>query len=109
MKRKSALLLGILCLAARSAAAQGDGEKQVRDFFSAHCTECHGDEVKKKNLRLDNIPATFADRAVRERWAQVHDRIRVGEMPPKNHAQPKPDEVKPVLAWIAARVDGAEA
>src|SRR4029077_12068740 len=56
-----------------------------------------------------NIPAAFGDRAVRERWAQVHDRLRAGEMPPKNHAQPKPDEVRPVLAWIAARVDGAEA
>jgi hypothetical protein len=29
--------------------------------------------------------------------------------PPKTHAQPKADEVAPVLAWIAARVDGAEA
>jgi len=109
MKRKTAVLAGILCLAARSLSAQADGEKQVRDFFTAHCTECHGDEVKKKNLRLDNIPATFNDRAVRDRWGQVHDRIRLGEMPPKAHAQPKPEEVKPVLAWIAARVDGAEA
>src|SRR5262245_52539736 len=90
--------------------AQADGERQVRKFFDAHCIECHGADVKKKNLRLDTLPAAFDDRAVRDRWAQVHDRIRLGEMPPpKNHAQPKPDEVQPVLAWIAARVDGADA
>src|SRR6185295_7025024 len=59
-------------------------------------------------LRLDNIAATFTDRSLRDRWGQVHDRIRLGEMPPKNHPQPKPEEVAPVLAWIAARVDAAE-
>ncbi len=97
-----AVLAGILM-------TQADGERKVRDFFSAHCTECHGDEVKKKGLRLDTLPAAFADRAVREQWGRVHDRMRQGEMPPKKHAQPKPDEVAPVLAWIAARVDAAEA
>ena len=97
-----------LLAATRPLQAQAD-EKKVRDFLSAHCIECHGDEVKKKNLRLDTLPTTFADRTIRERWGLVHDRIRQGEMPPKNHAQPRPDEIKPVLAWIAARVDGAEA
>src|SRR6185436_13160207 len=94
-----------LLTATRPLQAQAD-EKKVRDFFSAHCTECHDAETKKKDLRLDNLAANFNDRALRERWGLVHDRIRQGEMPPKNHKQPKPDEIKPVLAWIAARVDG---
>ncbi len=89
--------------------AQAEGERQVREFIGAHCTKCHGAEVQKEGLRLDTLPAAFSDRAVRDRWAQVHDRIRLGEMPPKSKAQPKPEEVKPVLAWIAARVDGADA
>ncbi len=96
--------------AASSLQAQQADEKQVRAFFDAHCTECHGAEVKKKNLRLDTLPATFNDRSVRDRWAQVHDRIRLGEMPPpKTHAQPKEDERKPVLAWIAPSVRGPRA
>src|SRR5436190_3300907 len=107
--RISVLVVGALLASAGSLRAQADGEKPVREFFNAHCTECHGDEVKKKGLRLDTLPTTFNDRVVRDRWAQVYDRIRQGEMPPKNHAQPKPDALKPVLAWIAARVDGAEA
>ena len=104
-----AVLVGTLLAAAGSLGAQADGDRQVREFFGARCTECHGAEVKKKGLRLDTLPATFSDREVRDRWAQVHDRIRLGEMPPKAHARPTPDEIKPVLAWIAARVDGAEA
>src|SRR5258706_4788005 len=104
-----ALLVGTLPAAADPLGAQADGERQVREFFRAHCTECHDAEVKKKGLRLDNLAATFSDRALRDRWAQVHDRIRLGEMPPKAHPQPRPEEIKPVLAWIAARVDGAEA
>jgi mono/diheme cytochrome c family protein len=102
------VVLGMLA-AAGSLQAQDDGEKRVRRFFDTHCTECHGAEVKKKNLRLDTLPATFTDRTVRERWVQTYDRIRQGEMPPpKSHAQPKPEELKPVLAWIGARIDGAE-
>ncbi len=100
--KKLALTIVTLLIATGSLRAQADGEKQVRDFFSAHCTECHDAETKKKGLRLDNIVATFSDRTVRDRWAQIHDRIRLGEMPPKAHPQPKPDEVKPILAWIAA-------
>src|SRR5689334_14426292 len=102
-------VVGTLLASVGSLRAQADGEKPVREFFNAHCTECHGADVKKKGLRLDTLPTTFNDRAVRDRWAQVYDRIRQGEMPPKNHAQPKLEELKPVLAWIAARVDGAEA
>jgi mono/diheme cytochrome c family protein len=104
-----AAVLGTLFAAAAPLGAQADGEKQVREFFAAHCTECHDAETKKKGLRLDNLAATFTDRVVRDRWAQIHDRIRLGEMPPKAHPQPKPEELKPVLAWIAAKVDGAEA
>jgi mono/diheme cytochrome c family protein len=107
--RTLAWVVGAILASAGSLWAQADGEKPVREFFGAHCTECHGDEVKKKGLRLDTLPTTFNDRAVRDRWALVYDRIRQGEMPPKNHAQPKAEELKPVLAWIAARVDGAEA
>jgi hypothetical protein len=88
---------------------QADGERRVRAFFEAHCTDCHGAEVKKKNFRIDTLPASFADRGVRDLWARVYDRIRLGEMPPKPQARPKADEAGPVLAWIAARVDGAEA
>jgi len=66
-----AVLVGALLASAGSLRAQADGEKPVRAFFNAHCTECHGDEVKKKGLRLDTLPTTFGDRAIRDRWAQV--------------------------------------
>jgi hypothetical protein len=84
-------------------------EAGVRRFLEAHCTECHGAEEKKKNLRLDTLKADFADRSTRDVWAQVHERIQNHEMPPKGHPQPKAGEAEPVLAWIAARVDAAEA
>jgi hypothetical protein len=100
-------MMTLLGLAAAALLAQADGERQVRDFFKAHCTECHDADTHKKDLRLDTLAADFADRSLRDRWGQIHDRIRLGEMPPAKHPQPKPEEVKPVLAWIAARVDGA--
>jgi mono/diheme cytochrome c family protein len=98
---------GLSVVAPAEPGAQAD-ERKVREFFNAYCTNCHGPDEAKKELRLDNLPATFTDRSVRDRWGQIHDRIRQGEMPPKTKTQPKPEEVKSVLAWIASKVDGAE-
>jgi hypothetical protein len=110
MRTEATLGVVLLMLAAAGPlGAQDDGEKRVRKFFEAHCTECHGAEVKKKGLRLDTLPTTFSDKTVRDRWAQSYDRIRLGEMPPpKSHPRPPADEVKPVLDWIGARIDGVE-
>ncbi|MBV8880381.1 MAG: DUF1592 domain-containing protein [Planctomycetaceae bacterium] len=106
MAKTLALAAASLLAATSSLAAQADGERQVRAYFKAHCTECHDAETHKKGLRLDTLAATFTDRSLRDRWGQIHDRIRLGEMPPKAHPQPSAEETKPVLAWIAARVDG---
>src|SRR4051812_42779324 len=47
------------------------------------CTECHDADTKKGGLDLTSLTFDLSDRAERERWVRVHDRVEKGEMPPK--------------------------
>jgi hypothetical protein len=56
-------------------------EPKVRPLLDAHCIECHGPEVQKAKLRLDQDVSMAA-------WVKVHDKLASGEMPPKKEEQP---------------------
>ena len=47
------------------------------------CLDCHDKETHKGGLDLTELKYDLADRAARERWVRVHDRVEKGEMPPK--------------------------
>jgi hypothetical protein len=46
------------------------------------CFECHNKETSEGGLDLTALSFELDDRAVRERWVRIHDRIENGEMPP---------------------------
>ena len=62
----------------------------VRAFLTKHCLECHGAEKPKGKFRVDKLSADFGDQASRERWLNVLNRVRAGEMPPR--AKPRPPQ-----------------
>jgi hypothetical protein len=79
-------------------AADGD-VKGLESFLQKYCVDCHGADKPKKGVRLDVAPATP------DAWADVFDRIRFGEMPPRKSEQPTAAELKAALAAIAAKAD----
>jgi hypothetical protein len=50
--------LALLAADAGRAAAQGPDsfESRLRWFLGEHCVACHGPEVQKRRLRLDQLP-----------------------------------------------------
>src|SRR5215510_4386854 len=60
----------------------------VRDFLEANCVACHDSQTKKGNLDLMSLKFDLADARSFAVWVKVHDRVRDGEMPPKNAPQP---------------------
>ncbi|WP_395718563.1 DUF1592 domain-containing protein [Prosthecobacter sp.] len=70
------LFCGLLPLSA--AHAQG-----MPSQIEQSCIECHDAETKKGGLDLTALTFDLRDRAMRERWVRVHDRVEKGEMPPK--------------------------
>jgi mono/diheme cytochrome c family protein len=110
----SCLLLDVAAFAAPPVGQSDDAKQfddQVRPLLVRHCVECHRGEKPKGNLRLDNLTPDFTNATTRKQWSAVVERVRAGEMPPKNIEKPRPteQEVKTLTDWLSARVTAADA
>ena len=112
-RRWIVLKIGVaLTLLGVTAVGQADDAKQFEDQFrpllAQHCVECHRGEKPKGNLRLDNLTLNLADAATRQRWSAVVERLRAGEMPPKQKPRPPEKEVLALTDWLTPRVAAAD-
>jgi hypothetical protein len=69
----------ILCVLPISAVQSQTVPPQIEQS----CIECHDKETAKGSLDLTALKFDLNDRATRERWIRIHDRVEKGEMPPK--------------------------
>jgi hypothetical protein len=53
------------------------------------CFGCHDAETSEAGLDLTALSFDLNNRAMRERWVRIHDRIEKGEMPPQADDLPK--------------------
>jgi hypothetical protein len=81
----------------------------TRGYLEAHCFECHDGAIKKGGLDLESVCAS-GDLASRfDVWAQVHDRVASGEMPPKSRQERPPEgETAAVLRGLDERLHHAD-
>ncbi|MBZ2180566.1 MAG: DUF1592 domain-containing protein [Acidobacteria bacterium] len=54
----------------------------AQPLVPALCHGCHNAQNAQGGLDLAALPAHFADRAIRDRWIRLHDRVAKSEMPP---------------------------
>lgn len=103
------LVLALFALA-RPAAAQEPAagfQARVAPLIEAHCVDCHGPEVQKGGVRLDNLKPDLKDERTAAAWARVHDKIAAGTMPPKNREQPAAGDRKAATGWLNAELHAA--
>jgi Protein of unknown function (DUF1592)/Protein of unknown function (DUF1588)/Protein of unknown function (DUF1587)/Protein of unknown function (DUF1585)/Protein of unknown function (DUF1595)/Planctomycete cytochrome C len=107
-----------LILVAVTVASPSDGgstvdarefEAHIRPLLASHCVDCHSGEMPKGKLRLDQLSSDLTDAATREHWAEVVERLKAGEMPPKERPRPAEKNVEAFTEWLAPRVTTAEA
>ncbi|MEP7361884.1 MAG: DUF1592 domain-containing protein [Acidobacteriota bacterium] len=79
MPIRSSLVLALLFAPLALQAGPPQGIEQT-------CTGCHNQKTKMGGLDLVSLPFQLSDRANRDRWIHIHDRIEKGEMPPKGVA-----------------------
>src|SRR4051812_45175300 len=75
-------------------------ETQFRQFVGQHCIGCHGPEVQKRKLRLDQLPVQFDDKAVTETWVKVYEQLAHGDMPPRNKPRPPEKDLRAILDGV---------
>ncbi|MBI3824259.1 MAG: DUF1592 domain-containing protein, partial [Planctomycetes bacterium] len=79
----------------------------VRPFLEAHCVDCHGPEVKKAGLRLDELKVDFADADAARSWIKVLDKVHSGAMPPPKRPRPDKKEIAAVTQWLGTTLHEA--
>ncbi len=70
-------------------ASAGEPSPTISSLLKQSCLECHDTETNEGGLDLTALRFGLTDRAVREQWVRIHDRIERGEMPPQADGLPK--------------------
>ena len=90
----------LLCCRADGQDPAADFRTKVTPLLEAHCFSCHGPDVQKAGLRLDDLPAKLGDERNAAVWVNVHDKLAAGEMPPKGKKRPAPDALRAATASL---------
>ncbi len=90
------------------AARAGMLSAQSREFFTAHCYECHDGNTKQGGLDLSSLEMNLSSDENFARWGKVFDRIHTGEMPPKEKERPAAKEKEAVTKWLKESLIQAE-
>jgi hypothetical protein len=77
----SACALILFALSTRTLEAQPP--PPLKAALGKVCLQCHAGQSAMGGLDLTSLPYQLANRANRERWIRIHDRVEKLEMPPK--------------------------
>jgi hypothetical protein len=70
-------------------ASAGELPNTASSLLRQACFGCHDKETSEGGLDLTALSFDLNNRAVRERWVRIHDRVEKGEMPPQADDLPK--------------------
>ena len=107
------LLIASLTLAAASADSADDLAQtyttQIQPLLVRSCGNCHGEMPNDNELDLTGFGSAQAILAKPKLLGDVADRLRLGDMPPKDAPQPSEAEREQLLGWITAALDAEAA
>ena len=95
-----------------AAAGQARAGDDLKSFITATCIDCHGPDTQEGGVRLDTLPldakGLAASPEALHTLIRVHDRVRDGEMPPKDAEQPSAADRKAFVAAVAPAIMAGE-
>ena len=105
-----ALIIVAQSLEGWSAIASKDGPEEafsgvVVPFLNEHCVFCHNSQQRTAGVELDGLSRSDEAQENPELWKSVLDKLRLGEMPPKDRPRPSPEAVESVLEWVSGHID----
>lgn len=85
----------------------------VAAFLKTTCVDCHGPDTQEGGVRFDTLPldakGIAASPEALHTLIRAHDRVRDGEMPPKDAEQPQPEARTAFVAAVAPVILAGEA
>jgi hypothetical protein len=107
LSMQAALLL-LAFTASDMPAATTFSDEQAAAFTDRYCSNCHNDVDKEGGLDLTALKYAPKDSANFVTWVRIHDRVRSGEMPPKEKKRPAPAEMTAFLGGLAGSLIAEE-
>ena len=101
----------LACLILFAASAHGADDlaqsfaKQIQPLLVKTCGDCHGKKPTDNDLDLTSFGSAQAIIAKPKVLGDVAERLRLGDMPPKDAPQPSEAEREQLLGWINAALD----
>jgi hypothetical protein len=83
-------------------------ETAVAPILNRHCVACHGEKTQEGELRLDHLGRDFTNGQLAGRWRDVADRVRSGEMPPKDRPALSASDRRVIVEWITKQLESAQ-
>ncbi len=83
--------------------------RQIQPLLVKTCGKCHGNVPTDNDLDLTNFGSAPAILAKPKVLVDVVERLRLGDMPPKEAPQPTQAERDQLLSWITAALDAEAA
>src|SRR5689334_10829282 len=106
MQRRRSLLPHFVFIGAFAFRCVGaDFTKEIRPLIFEYCLKCHSTEKQKGDLDLERFTAHTEVIKHPKVWQAVVEQLTVGGMPPKDHAQPAPQQRDLLLAWANSVLD----
>jgi hypothetical protein len=96
------MILGSPCFAAEAPKDSGEFDTRIKPFFEANCIQCHGPKKSKGKVTLHTLDGDLSGGQDSERWEEVLDMLKSGEMPPEDEEQPSEEDRAAVVKWIDA-------
>jgi Protein of unknown function (DUF1592)/Protein of unknown function (DUF1588)/Protein of unknown function (DUF1585)/Protein of unknown function (DUF1587)/Protein of unknown function (DUF1595)/Planctomycete cytochrome C len=72
------------------------------------CSSCHNEVDKEGGFDLDSLAFKPDDPTNFQRWVKVHDRLRAGEMPPKDEKRPDATELSKFVQSLSSSLVAQE-
>ena len=103
------LTIGNVSAADDRAKLTAEFEKSIQPLIVRSCGKCHGKQPKDNDLDLTSFSSGQAILARPKMLSNVAERVRGGDMPPKDAPQPSAAERAQLLSWITAALDAEAA
>ncbi|MEO7414873.1 MAG: DUF1592 domain-containing protein [Opitutaceae bacterium] len=91
------------------AVREAEFAKIVQPFIADTCMECHDSGTRKGKLNLEPLSDFHSVERDRPKWEAIYDKLRHGEMPPKEEARPDAAQLRSVTKWLLGQFDRQDA
>ncbi|WP_197442859.1 DUF1592 domain-containing protein [Lignipirellula cremea] len=81
-----------------------DYPQTVRPLLQKYCFDCHGPKKQEGEMRLDGLDPVIGSFNQQERWVDVGDKLKQGDMPPAKAPQPTVEELATLITWVSENV-----